>query len=113
MEGWRKGKRNERGRECGREMARRGPFSPPAARQDAAPPEAGRCGFQPRLADGRRLQSMAVERAAGPRLAGDGSPPPSFSTAWKIGFHCVEKTPKHASIVWKTGKARARGVSHG
>ena len=31
----------------------------------------------------------------------------------KTCFHCVEPPPKHASIVWKTGKARARGVSHG
>ena len=73
----------------------------PHPRKDAIPFR--RCGFQPRLADGRRVQSVAVERAAGPRLAGDGSPHPSFSTAWKTGFHCVETPPKHASIVWKTG----------
>ena len=72
----------------------------PHPRKDAIPFR--RCGFQPRLADGRRLQSMAVDRAADLRLAGDGSPHPSFSTAWKTGFHYVEKWPKLASIVWKT-----------
>ena len=72
----------------------------PHPRKDAIPFR--RCGFQPRLADGRRLQSMAVERAADLRLAGDGSPHPSFSTAWKTGSHCVENYAKHVSIVWKT-----------
>jgi hypothetical protein len=42
----------------------------------------------------RRWQSMAVDCSRGRRKGGG-------STAWKTGFHCVEKWPKLASIVWK------------
>ena len=67
---------------------------PTLARQDAAPPEGGRCGF---LRAGREGRSGG--RPARRRVNGD-----------KSGFHGVEDLRKVGSMVWKNGENDFHGV---